>query len=245
MESGDYVLAGKTLEWDEGSPCLNIVLGDASAKGLLIKEDAAQTAYSLEVQSSAGTTIFGIKAGTITGSLQTQGATVTTGINLDLASSALTTGKVIDISDLAAITTGKAIHIDATGVTQTDGILVHIDSASTALTSTGRLLLVDHTGNATVSGVVAEVKTAAADETVGLLITAASITTGSALKITVTAITTAGCGIDLSGVPTARQAINFADGAASAIDPSATAESGWINIGIAGVVKYIPYYAAS
>jgi hypothetical protein len=39
--------------------------------------------------------------------------------------------------------------------------------------------------------------------------------------------------------------IDFKDGDASSIDPSATAESGWINVNVGGVKKYIPYYAAS
>src|SRR3990167_8598816 len=37
-----------------------------------------------------------------------------TGVVLDLSAAALTTGKVLDMSNLDAITTGKAIHIDAT-----------------------------------------------------------------------------------------------------------------------------------
>ena len=48
--------------------------------------------------------------------------------------------------------------------------------------------------------------------------------------------------VDLSS---AAVRINFADGAASSINPSATAESGWINIQVDGVTKYIPYYAAA
>lgn len=198
MESGDYLLAGKTAEWDEGSTCLSIELQDASAKGILIKEDVAQSAYSFEIQSSAGSTIFGVKGGTITGTVQAFGSTVTTGIILDLQASALTTGKGLDMSDLAAITTGKGIHVDATGVTQTDGILVHIDSASTALTSTGRLLLVDHTGNAGVSTILSEFKSAATDETIIVKVTATStLLSGVMLDLSGAALTT-GKVIDIS-----------------------------------------------
>ncbi len=39
--------------------------------------------------------------------------------------------------------------------------------------------------------------------------------------------------------------IDFQDGGASSIDPSATAETGWINVNIAGTIRYIPYYAVS
>lgn len=126
--------------------------------------------------------------------------TAATGTLIDLSAVALTTAKVIDISDLDAITTGKAIHIDATGVTQTDGILVHIDSASTALTSTGRLLLVDHTGNAGVSNVNTEFKSAAADETTIVQINAtAALAAGVMLDMVGTSMTT-GTGIDLGGL---------------------------------------------
>ncbi len=52
----------------------------------------------------------------------------------------------------------------------------------------------------------------------------------------------AGASIDLTAEKTM---IDFKDGDASSIDPSATAESGWINVNIDGTKKYIPYYAAS
>lgn len=130
--------------------------------------------------------------------LGTSGATTTTA--LDIVGSGLTTGKGIDLSDLGAITTGKAIHVDATGVTQTDGILVHIDSASTALTSTGRLLLIDHTGASTISGIVSEIASAATDETTIFKVTAsAALAAGTVLDLSATAVTT-GTVLDLGGL---------------------------------------------
>jgi hypothetical protein len=142
-------------------------------------------------QDSTDHTLF-IDHDGATGSAIFIDAETTTGVTVDLDCAALTQGKVIDISNLDAITTGKVIHIDATGVTQTDGILVHIDSASTALTSTGRLLLVDHTGNAGVSTVIAEVASAAADETVILKVTAsAALAAGVALQVSAASATTA------------------------------------------------------
>ena len=68
----------------------------------------------------------------------TASAALAAGVMLDLSPVLMTTGKCIDMSDLDAITTGKAIHIDATGITHTSGILVHIDSAGTVIDSTGR-----------------------------------------------------------------------------------------------------------
>lgn len=120
----------------------------------------------------------------------TASAALAGGVVLDISADAITTGTCIDVSGLAAFTTGKGIYLQASGVTQTDGMLIHATSASTALTSTGRLLLVDHTGNATVSGIIAEIKTAAADETIALQVTAASLTTGKAVNIVPTAIST-------------------------------------------------------
>jgi hypothetical protein len=114
------------------------------------------------------------------------------GVALDISLAAMTTGKGIDLSNLDAITTGKALHIDATGVTQTSGILVHIDSASTALTGAGRLLLVDHTGNAgNASGIVAEIKSAAADETIVFqVLDAAALALGMLVNLSGVAVTT-------------------------------------------------------
>jgi len=190
-EIGDELYLGKTLEWDEGSAAIYLQLQDASAQALRVREDAAQSAYSLEIENSTGTTRFGVLGIATTTDMIEVSSIVTTANVLDLGAASLTTGKVIDISDLAAITTGKAIHVDATGVTQTDGILVHIDSASTALTSTGRLLLVDHTGNAGVSTIIAEVKSAAADETVVLQVTAsAALAAGVAVNVSAVAMTT-------------------------------------------------------
>ncbi|MBW2661460.1 MAG: hypothetical protein JRD93_05625 [Deltaproteobacteria bacterium] len=114
----------------------------------------------------------------------TGSAALAAGVALDISTVAMTTGKAIDISNLDAITTGKAIHVDATGVTQTDGILVHVDSGSTALTSTGRLLLVDHTAVSGVSTTVAEIKSVAADETIVLGVSGVDLTTGSVLALT-------------------------------------------------------------
>lgn len=39
--------------------------------------------------------------------------------------------------------------------------------------------------------------------------------------------------------------IDFKAGDASSIDPSATAESGWVNIAVDGTKRYVPFYAAS
>lgn len=52
-------------------------------------------------------------------------------------------------------------------------------------------------------------------------------------------------GINLSSFAPGEITINFPAGAASAIDPSITPETGWINVGVGGSIVYIPYYAAA
>jgi len=178
----------------------------------------SSSAASFTDLTSTGDTTIGNAIGdslTILGvGTWTTGTTETT---LDVVGTALTTGKVLDVSDLAAITTGTVIHVDATGVTQTSGKLIHLDSASTALTSAGRLFLSDHTGAATVSGVLNEFKSAAADETSIVTVTAtaalalgtcinvvaASMTTGTALKIDSADALTDGILVDLESGATA------------------------------------------
>ena len=152
-----------------------------------IFQDAAAGGHSIDIDHNPNSVAINIDA-----------ENTTTNV-IDISAAILTQGKVIDLSDLDAITTGKALHIDATGITQTDGILAHIDSASTALSATGRLLLVDHTGNATAAqGAVAEVASAAADDTTILKVTAsAALVAGIAHDISVAAMTT-GTALDIS-----------------------------------------------
>ena len=146
----------------------------------------------------------------------TASAALAAGVVVDLSAAALQTGKVIDISDLDAITTGKAIHVDATGVTQTSGILVHLDSAATALTGAGRIFLSDHTGATTTSGILNEFASAANDESVIVKITASSLlAAGKMLHLSAATMTT-GKAIDLPDLDglTTGQAINIASNSA-------------------------------
>lgn len=127
----------------------------------------------------------------------TASAALAAGVALDVSAASMTTGTAIDVSDLAAITTGKGIHIDASGTTLTTGILAHIDSAGTAITGAGRLLRVDHTGATTTSGVIAEFASAATDETVIAKVTAsAALAAGVCLSVSAASMTT-GTAVDL------------------------------------------------
>ncbi len=143
-----------------------------------------------EIKSAAteNTTIL-----SVTGSAALAGGT-----GLDISVAAMTTGTALDIGGMAAITTGNGIVVAASGTTRTDGMLLSLSCASTAATSTGRMLLVNHTGNAGVSTILAEVKTAAADETIALQVTAsAALALGKAVNIVADSCTT-GFGIDMT-----------------------------------------------
>lgn len=158
---------------------------------------ATTVAVQLNAEGDDTNIDFKLKGKGTGGIILNQGGTTTT-IACDIVSTGLTTGKVIDMSDLSAITTGKAIHVDATGITHTDGILVHIDSAGTVITSTGRLFLSDHTGVTTTSGILNEFKSAANDETVVFQVNAtAALALGKVVNIKGAAVTT-GTLLDIS-----------------------------------------------
>lgn len=204
LTTGTVIDIGNLDAITTGKAILIDATGVTQTDGILVHVDSASTALTatgrlLLVDHTGNATASGAgilaefksAAADATTMVKITNAAAITGIGLDISLAGMTTGKAIDISNLDAITTGKALHIDATGVTQTDGILVHIDSASTALTSTGRLLLVDHTGNAGVSAVIAEVKSAAADETTIMKVTAsAALAAGVAMEISGASVTT-------------------------------------------------------
>lgn len=144
---------------------------------LQLIQDALSSGNSLNIDHNANSVAVAVDGNQTTADV------------IDISATLLTEGTVIDISDLDAFTIGKALHIDATGITQTTGILAHIDSASIALTGVGRLIFIDHTGNASVSGTVAEFKTIAADETILFQLTADALTTGDVSNLTADALT--------------------------------------------------------
>src|SRR3989344_5233471 len=160
----------------------NLAVDTAAADAFIL--GATNTTGTITIGSATHTGTTTISSGaTTTDALDIGAAAVTTGNGVDLALAGLTEGKGLDMSDLGAITSGKAIHVDATGVTQTSGILVHVDSASTALTGAGRLLFVDHTAATGSTGIVAEFKTAATDETNVVKITSAGMIDGVNLLV--------------------------------------------------------------
>jgi hypothetical protein len=222
---------GRKIDWDDTSnAAIYIDLEDAAAQGIRIQEYVSgQTAPSIEIENNAGTTVFQVLA-----SATTANALVHT----------------------VATTTGNGVIVTADDLTTGTGLSVN--SSAAAITGAGRMLEVFHTGTTSTSGTLVEFNSAATDETIICAITATStlsagkalhintnsMTTGTALDIDLAALTT-GIGIDLSSCPVVKNAINFVEGTASSINPSATAETGWINVGVAGTIRYIPYYAAS
>lgn len=157
---------------------------------LQLVQDAVSTGNSLDIDHNAESVAISLIGSQTTADV------------IDISVAGLTEGTVIDISDLDAITIGKALHIDATGVTQTTGILAHLDSGSTALTGVGRLLFVDHTAAATVSGTISEFQTIANDETILTQFTADSLTSGQVISLTADALTS-GIGVNLTSTSTA------------------------------------------
>jgi len=248
--------------------CLNVKAA-AMTTGVGIKIDSADaltTGILVDIESGA-------TAMTTSGrllSVDHSGATSTTGTLVECksaatdetksvvitASGALAAGACLDIV-ASSMTTGVGIRIDNADALTT-GVLVDIESAATAIATTGRMFRSDHSGATSTSGVLNEFLSAATDETVIVQITAsgvlstgialnintASMTDGTAIYIDGTAIS-GGTGIDLSTIPVGQMTIDFPDGNVSSIDPSATAENGWINIGVAGALQYVPYYDAS
>jgi len=105
----------------------------------------------------------------------TASAALALGTLLQVSASSLTTGKAITANDLDALTTGMGLHIA---------------SAATAITTTGRLFLSDHTGATGTSATLNEFKSAANDETIVLQVTAASLTSGTVLALSATAVDT-------------------------------------------------------
>lgn len=173
--------SGKLVHLDSASTALT-----SAGRLLLSDHTAAATASGAGILNE-----FKTAAADATTLVKLTSAAAQTGPVLDISAVLLATGKGIDMSDLDAITTGKAIHVDATGVTHTDGILVHLDSAGTAISSTGRILLSDHTGATTTSGILNELKSIATDETVIAQVTAGGLLAGGkALNVSAATMTT-------------------------------------------------------
>lgn len=222
---------GRKHNWDDSSnAAIFLDLEDAAAQGIRIQEYVTgQTAPSFEIENNAASTQFQLLSSATTANAMTHTVATTTGNGIAVTADSLTTG---------------------TGVS--------VNSSATAITGAGRMLEVFHTGTTSTSGTLVEFKSAAADETVIFTVNATavlaggkavhintnSMTTGTALDIDLAALTS-GIGIDLSSCPVVKNAINFVDGTASSINPSSTAETGWINIGVGGTIRYVPYYAAS
>lgn len=96
------------------------------------------------------------------------------------------------IVDVVGTGTTTGIGVDVTGNTAlTTGQLISISSSATAIATTGRLFLSTHSGVSGTSAILNEFVSAAADETVITQVTAsAALAAGTAFKVSAAAMTT-------------------------------------------------------
>ncbi len=162
----------------------------------------------LDIQSSAQ----------LAGVIVRQDNILTTGSALSIIGTGIMTGagNLATFTANSATTAAGLVRINGNGLTS--GIGEVITSSATAITGAGRLLRVDHTGATGTSAILSEFASAANDETtilrvtasdvlaagVGLDISAAAMTTGTALDIGGMAAITTGNGIVVAASSTTR-----------------------------------------
>lgn len=200
---------------------------------------------------------------TVFQSIATRELTVNSGIVLSHP------GVVPAIDITSTTTTIDVVNINANSATS--GIVLDVTSSSNSFTGTYGLSRMMYSGtssgtvlmlyqsNASATGKVLHIQSDGTGQAIivdknntGLAIeidkdvaTSAAVEYGIKIACDVAAGGGSGAGIDLSSFAAGEITINFPDGNASALAPQTVAPSGWINIAIAGTVKYIPYYAAS
>lgn len=183
--------------------------GIRTAKPVYIDNDLTVTGtttiagVSLTDLTVTGNTVIGNSA---TDTLAVTGvSTFTAGATTDavnVTGTAITTGKAIEVIDLAALTSG---------------IGVSVTSAATAITGAGRLISSSHSGATTTSGILNEFASAANDETVIVKVTASDVNAlGTALQVS--SATTTGNGITVA-------ANALTDGFGVSVTSSATAST--------------------
>ena len=191
-KTGDATLNKIVMAGDDGSNSLTLTAGDILiSDGCFALTDADNAASFTITNNSATSASMAVLVGSgaFTGNTTSSFFTVTP--------SGLTTGTAMYLP-LAAITTGKGLHI-AGADTQTSGALVTIDGAAgTAVTNTtGALLAVISAGTSGTNAVIAGMSTAATDETTLLKLTAsAALALGKVLSISASSMTT-GAGISM------------------------------------------------
>jgi hypothetical protein len=75
-------------------------------------------------------------------------------------------------------------------------------------------------------------------------ITGAGVTTGIGIKITLAALTT-GSAIDTTGIAATKQNFNMNSSTGSTAAPQTNAPPGFFKIGIGGTDQWVPYYNAT
>lgn len=201
----DAITTGKALHID--------ATGVTQTDGILAHIDSASTALTatgrlLLVDHTGNASVSGVL------SEFASAATDETLIVKITASGALALGAMLHFEG-ASVTTGDIIIAEALDALTT-GIGIHLESGATALTGAGRLAYFNHTGATTTSGTLVEIASAGTDETVmfqltasaalaaGVVqkITAASMTTGTAIEIDGLDALTDGIGLDIESAST-------------------------------------------
>lgn len=200
-----------------------------TGNAITITANSLTTGTALSVNSSA-TAITG--AGRMLEVLHT-GATSTSGILIEFDTDATDETVLLELD--SASVSGNVLDINAASTT---GVSVAIDGS--AYTTGSALVITDNSADTGTRSVVKIVQ----DDAAATGATALEVQQdGDSYAIKISGATTKG--IDLTACAAGEPALNFTDGNASTIDPSATAESGWLNIAVGGTLKYVPYYAAS
>lgn len=230
LDSGSSIFSVKETDFTTSLPANFTAAGDVSVAYDInftnptvsyIKSTAPIAIYAGEVFNSSNLNLGTYNQGSIV--FDTANTTTTA---LDFTNGTLTTGIGFNMT-LAAVTTGNALSINTTNNTLTTGTLLNVSSSSTAVTTAGLI-------GATLSGNPAASWTGAA----GLFeITGndADID-GSALKVGVTASSTAGSASTALNVTSAGPSGSFVvrfndDGTYTDSTPFVVAETGNVGIG--------------
>lgn len=185
--------------------------------------------------------------------------TTGTGLLIENTGEAMTSAKLLDVELTAS---GSSLSVITGNVAKFASSVDETRSSGTTATDYDTVLIVRTSINTTASGTHTMAGAALKIETTSTE-TAGTLDDDSfaieiahnarndsndiyAIKITAdNAGTQLGGGIDLTSFAVVEPTINFPAGTASSIDPSMTAETGWINIAVDGTIRYVPFYAAS
>lgn len=192
-------------------------IGGSSVVALGNITSSSTTAVAFSVTNTGiftGTDVIQFVANTATTgrliSLTANGLTSGAGMLITSTGTLVTTGNLLTLTANSATTAAGLLRVNGNGLTS--GIAVVITSSATAITGAGRLLRVDHTGATGTSAILSEFASAANDETVifqvtssaalaagkAVVISGASVTTGTLLDISDNTAQTTGTAVNIA-----------------------------------------------